>query len=86
MGEFEDNMTLRDAAEELAVSKSRVEQFVRDGRLPIAAAAGGIRWVSRKKVAELKRIPRKGGRPRQDVAGGEPTAKPAAKRKGGKGK
>ena len=54
MGDFTDNITARDAAAELGVSKSRVEQFIREGKLHVAATAGGLRWLSRKAVAEFK--------------------------------
>lgn len=67
MGEFRDYMTLAEAAEELALSKSRVEQYVRDGRLAVAARAGGVRFVLRADVAKLKRTPR---RPRGRPAAG----------------
>ena len=64
VGDFRDYMTLSEAAAELAVSKSRVEQYVRDGRLAVAVRAGGVRFVLRSDVVRLKRTPRRPpGRP-----------------------
>jgi excisionase family DNA binding protein len=64
VSDFRDYMTLSEAAAELAVSKSRVEQYVRDGRLAVAARAGGVRFVLRSDVVRLKRTPRRPpGRP-----------------------
>lgn len=61
-------MTLAEAADELELSKSRVEQYVRDGRLAVAARAGGVRFVLRSDVAELKRTPRRPrGRPATEL-------------------
>lgn len=64
VGDFRKYMTLSEAASELAVSKSRVEQYVRDGRFALAARAGGVRFVLRVDVARLKQTPRRPrGRP-----------------------
>jgi hypothetical protein len=64
VGDFRDYMTLSETAAELAVSKSRVEQYVRDGRLAVAVRAGGVRFVLRSDVVRLKRTPRRPpGRP-----------------------
>ncbi len=61
---FHEYMTLSEAARELAVSKSRVEQYLRDGRLTVAAQVGVVRLVLRSDVARLKRVPRRPrGRP-----------------------
>jgi len=73
MGDFDDNMTVAAAAKLIGVSKSRVDQFIGDGRLVVVSTAGGLRWLSRAAVVafaaapRLKRGPkskRKSGRPK----------------------
>jgi hypothetical protein len=57
--------------EMLGVSYQRVDQFVRDGRLPIAVHVGPIRRVRMADVRRLAAEPRQGGRPKsQPPAGG----------------
>ena len=63
MEPFRDYLTLAEAARELGLSKSRVEQFVRTGRLAVAASVGKVRLVRRTDVATLKATPRPSGRP-----------------------
>lgn len=71
MGELSDYLSVREAAAELGLSKSRVEQLVRGGRLPSATLAGR-RYVLKADVARLKAEPRppRGRRPK----GGPPPA------------
>jgi hypothetical protein len=78
MGDINEYMSLLEASRELGVSKSRMEQYVRDGRLSVEWVANQ-RVVLRSAVAELKKIPRPSGRPKS-----EPEPKPATKK--GKGK
>lgn len=66
--DLKDCMTMLEAAQELGVSKSRVEQFVslEDGRLSVVHVVGNIRLVSRDAVKKLKDAPRKKrGRPKK---------------------
>jgi len=58
-------LTTAEAAAELGLSKSRIEQFIRDGRLAVAFVAGGLRWLRRADLAPL-RAPRPAGRPAAD--------------------
>lgn len=78
MGDLADYMTLLEAAGELGLSKSRVEQYVRDGRLT-ATTFAGRKLVLRRQVAEVKKQPKLRGRPKK----GEPPPEPAPRRKGG---
>ena len=65
MGELADQYcTLRQAADALGVSKTRVEQFVRKGRLPVVDTVGGVRLVSRAAVAAMNKRPGP-GRPKK---------------------
>ncbi len=63
MGNINDYMTSREAATELGLSKSRVDQYVRDGRLT-AVMMGNARLIPRAEVAALKKLPRAAGRPK----------------------
>jgi excisionase family DNA binding protein len=55
-------MTVAETALFLGVSKARVLQFIRAGRLP--ATKFGPAWVLEERdLVEFKRIPRKPGRP-----------------------
>lgn len=64
-GAMEDYCSVREAADELGLTKSRIEQLLVDGRLRVEIVAGGVRWVSREAVAALKKVPRPTGRPRE---------------------
>ena len=70
-------VTIRQAAEILDLSKSRVEQFIRGGRIP-AVDVGEIKLLLRTDVEEFKKLPRGKGRPKE---GEEPTAVKPRKRK-----
>ncbi|MBN9522385.1 hypothetical protein J0H58_28345 [bacterium] len=74
MGDFTDNITVRDAAAELGVTKARVDQYIRDGKLTVAATAGGLRWLNRKAVAAFKAV-------RTSKPGPKPGAKRTRKKK-----
>lgn len=65
MGDLSEYRTVAEAAADLGLSKSRVEQFVRDGRLAVAVVVGGMRLVRKKDVAALKRVPRPPGKPKR---------------------
>ncbi len=65
MGNINDYMTSREAATELGLSKSRVDQYVRDGRLT-AVMVGNARLIPRAEVAALKKLPRAAGRPKAE--------------------
>jgi excisionase family DNA binding protein len=56
-------MTVAEAAKELRLSKSRVEQFIADGRLKVAGVLGNVRLVLKSDVTELKKVARPEGRP-----------------------
>lgn len=60
-------MTAAEVAEELGVSKPRVQQIVNTGRLAPAFCAGGVRWFRRSDVAAFGRLDRpRGRRPKSD--------------------
>ena len=64
MGDIADYLTVAQAADALGLSKSRVEQFIRDGRLAVATTMGSVRLLLRTDVAALKPSVRgKPGRP-----------------------
>jgi len=62
MGDIANYLSLLKAAQELGVSKSRMEQFVRDGRIAVEWFEGR-RVVTKEAVAALKLIPRSPGKP-----------------------
>lgn len=57
----DDELTVAEAATLLGVSRWRVHQWIRDGRLP-ARKHGPLLWISRDALAALERQPP--GRPR----------------------
>jgi excisionase family DNA binding protein len=61
-------MTVQQAATELGVSKSRVNQYIADGRLPVARKLGTLRVVRLRDVVTLRGLIRpegwQPGRPR----------------------
>ncbi|HEX4610207.1 MAG TPA: helix-turn-helix domain-containing protein [Urbifossiella sp.] len=61
MADMKDLMTVKEAAEALGVTKARVDQFISDGSLSVAAKAGAVRLLSRKAVAAFAAVPRKPG-------------------------
>ena len=64
MGDIAEYFTVAQAAAELGLSKSRVEQFIRAGKLRVAGLMGSVRIVLRSDVASLKSGVRgKAGRP-----------------------
>lgn len=65
MADINQYMTSREAAAELDVSKSRIDQFVRDGRLT-SVMMGIARLIPRAEVAALKKLPRAAGRPKSN--------------------
>ena len=79
MGDLTDYLSLIDAARELGVSRARVDQYVRDGRLAVEWIAGR-RVVLRSTITELKKIPRPPGRPPKPTPGAE-QAKPSPKKR-----
>ncbi len=50
----EDRITVAEAAAEMGVSKTRVEQFLRAGRLSICGTTARVRLLSRAQVLSLK--------------------------------
>jgi excisionase family DNA binding protein len=64
MGDIANYFSLLEAARELGLSKSRVEQFVRAGRLK-AEWLAGRRVVLKADVRLLKSAARKPGRPKK---------------------
>lgn len=79
-------ITVAEAAKELGLSKSRLEQFIGDGKLSVAAVVGNLRLVRRKDVAALKPFVRgKAGRPPNSATAPDPPpARPARKGRGKK--
>jgi excisionase family DNA binding protein len=61
-----DDLTVREVAERLGLSKSRIFHMIRDGRLP--ATRFGTVWVIRERDL-AKVLERKTGRPRKDTNG-----------------
>lgn len=82
MGDVNEYMTALEAARELGLSKSRIDQFIRDGRLKVAVLVGTVRLLSRADVAAVKAIPRVEGRKPKPPADPLP-AKGRRKGKGG---
>ena len=64
MGEITEYVTVKDAAELLGLSKPRVDQLIKAGRIR-CEAIGGIRLVLRGEVAAFKRKKRPTGRPKK---------------------
>jgi len=62
MGELSDYFSLLDAARELGLSKSRLEQFVKEGRITCEWFSGR-RVVAKSLIAEFKKTMRRPGRP-----------------------
>lgn len=58
MGDFDDNVTAAAAAKLIGVSKSRVDQFIKDKRLVVVSTAGGLRWLSLAAVKAFAEAPR----------------------------
>jgi excisionase family DNA binding protein len=71
MAELREYVTTVEAAELLGVSRARVDQFCRDGRLP-AEMVGMMRLIRRGDVMAFKKQPRPEGYPK-----GLPRKKPA---------
>lgn len=59
MGEFADHVSVKDAAAELGVTKARVDQYIRDGRLAVALVYAGVRLLRRKDVEAFRAAPKK---------------------------
>jgi excisionase family DNA binding protein len=57
-------MTTGEVAEALGLSQSRINQFIKDGRLPFHWV-GPFRMVERREVERLRAIPRPTGHPIQ---------------------
>ena len=71
MGDIKSYVTVKGAAKSLGLSKSRIEQYVRDGRLRVAYVLDdGTRLLLRSEVAKLKVRPGPGAPKRKD--GGKP--------------
>jgi excisionase family DNA binding protein len=66
-------LTTREAAEVLGVSKARVDQYCRKGRIPFAMA-GQSRMILKADVAAFKRKPK--GKPGRPAKGPVPGKKP----------
>ena len=62
IGEF---LTTADVAEELALSESRVRQFVMDGRLSPIQKIGQVLFFTRESVRDFSRLSRPSGRPKK---------------------
>lgn len=77
-----DEMTLAQAAELAGVSKSRVEQWIRDGRLHVRRTIGTLRVVLRSEVLAIERKPEgyPKGRPRKDKPQADKPKVPAKKK------
>lgn len=63
MGDIAEYLTLLQAAKEMGVSKTRMEQHVATGKLPVAAVMGGMRLVLKSDVLKLKADRKPRGRP-----------------------
>ena len=61
-----EEITLAEAAGLIGVSKSRVEQYVKDGRLKVVRLVGTLRVVSRKAAEAVRDTERVGGRPSKE--------------------
>jgi excisionase family DNA binding protein len=60
--------TVKDAADHLGVTRARVDQFIRDGRLTVVRTVGPVRMLRKVDVLRLKRKPTgwQKGRPRKE--------------------
>jgi excisionase family DNA binding protein len=58
-------MTVAEAAKELGVTRWRIGQFIKEGRIRVARWVGPIRLVRTSDVLKLKSQERKAGRPRK---------------------
>lgn len=75
MGDISEYFSVLEAARELGVSKSRVEQYIGDGRLKVEWLAGR-RVVLKSEVAKLRDAPKRpAGRPRKRPAAKKPKRK-----------
>jgi excisionase family DNA binding protein len=52
-----EELTVPEAAEALGVTRARVDQFIRAGRLPVSRTLAGRRLVRKIDVMRLKRMP-----------------------------
>ncbi len=59
-------LSVQEAAQELGVGKSRIRQFIYEGRLG-AERIGEFWAIHEDEVARFKRIPRKGGKPKEET-------------------
>lgn len=64
MGDISEYVTSREAADLLGLSKARVDQFVRKGRLS-GVMVGNTRLIPRAEVEAMKKTPRPPGRPKK---------------------
>jgi excisionase family DNA binding protein len=85
MGDINEYMTTREAAEALGLSKARIDQFVRTGRLT-AVTVGNARLILRAEVEAMQKEPRPPGRPKKpDPPPAPDQAEKKSPRKGKKG-
>ena len=59
---MEDDLTVREAADEEGVTPKRIREFINDGRLD-AYKRANVWFIRRESWEAFKKIPRKDGRP-----------------------
>lgn len=61
-------VTVAEAAGMLGLTKTRIDQFIRDDRLAVARRVGGLRLLSRAAVAAFAKLDRPPGHPKKGKA------------------